>query len=146
MFFGESRKSMVRNTQQRKAINNALVKSGRPLSVNEILALAQNEINTLGIATVYRNLKALQEEGQISQVDLPGQAPRWEVTASHHHHFLCRTCDKLYEIHACPDNIRQLLPEGYNLEEAYILLLGQCNDCIKMAKTGTNQDFIHLRV
>jgi Fur family transcriptional regulator, ferric uptake regulator len=128
---------MIRNTQQRRAIYNALAKSGRPLSVNEILALAQNEIKSLGIATVYRSLKALQEEGQINQVDLPGQAPRWEVPATHHHHFLCRTCDKLFEIHACPENIRRLLPDGYNLEEVYILLHGQCSACA--GKTDTTK-------
>ena len=136
---------MIRNTQQRKAINNALAISGRPLSVNEILALAQNEIKSLGIATVYRNLKALQEEGQINQVDLPGQAPRWEVTTSHHHHFLCSSCDKLFEIYACPDNIKRLLPEGYNLEEAYILLRGQCNACSSKANTSLNPGSIRTK-
>jgi len=120
---------MVRTTGQRKAIFNALVNSGRPLSVSEVLALARNEAAGLGIATAYRSLKLLQEEGQITLIDLPGHPSRWEVPASHHHHFLCRTCDKLFEIHACPDNIRRLLPEGYTLEEHDILLHGQCKAC-----------------
>jgi Fur family ferric uptake transcriptional regulator len=127
---------MVRSTQQRKAIYNALVNSGRPLSVNEVFELAKNEATGLGIATVYRSLKALQEEGQIDQVDLPGQPPRWEVPASHHHHFLCLTCDKLFEIYACPDNIKRLVPKGYTLEEPYILLRGQCDTCVQKAHAG----------
>jgi len=36
-------------------------------------------VSGLGIATVYRNLKALQEEERIIQVDIPGQPPRWEM-------------------------------------------------------------------
>ncbi len=120
---------MVRTTQQRKAIYNALANGDRPLSVAEVFELAQNEVSGLGIATVYRNLKALQEEGKVRQVDLPGQPPRWEVPASHHHHFLCRTCDKLFEIHGCPENINHLLPVGYTLEEHDILLRGQCDVC-----------------
>jgi Fur family transcriptional regulator, ferric uptake regulator len=125
---------MVRTTQQRKAIFDTLASSGRPLSVNELFELAKNQATGLGIATVYRNLKALQKEKQIIQVDLPGQPPRWEMPAGHHHHFLCRTCDKLFEIYDCPDNIRRLLPEGYTLEESYILLRGQCFDCATIAK------------
>jgi len=121
---------MVRATQQRKAIYNALVDSGRPLSVNELFELAKNEVSGLGIATVYRNLKALQEEERIIQVDIPGQPPRWEmVPANHHHHFLCRMCDRLFEIEGCPEKIKQLLPKGYILEKHDILLHGQCNTC-----------------
>ena len=58
-------------------------------------------------------------------VELPGQSPRWELAPeNHHHHFLCNTCDKLYEINACPEDLQRLLPEGYILEEHDILLRG----------------------
>lgn len=129
---------MVKSTKQRNAIYDALANSGRPLSVDEVFKLAKNESIGLGIATVYRNLKTLQEQGRIIKVDLPGQAPRWEVIASHHHHFLCRNCDRLFEIYACPENIRQLLPEGYTLEEAYILLRGQCDICTNKTKARSS--------
>ncbi|HXY75163.1 MAG TPA: transcriptional repressor, partial [Dehalococcoidales bacterium] len=116
---------MERTTQQRIAILNSLQNSGRPLSVNEILASAKNSVGGLGIATVYRNLKALLSESKVKRVELPGQSPRWEmVPEDHHHHFLCRTCDKLFEIHACPEDITRLLPDGYVLEAHDILLHG----------------------
>ena len=121
---------MVRNTQQRNAIRHALKKAGRPLSAQEVLNQAQNKVAGLGIATVYRNLKSLQHDGSVVAVELPGQSPRWELAPEkHHHHFLCNTCDKLYEINACPADLQHLLPEGYTLEEHDILLRGLCNDC-----------------
>lgn len=123
---------MSRVTQQRDAIRKALVNAGRPLSVNEVFEFAQSEVAGLGIATVYRNLKALQLEGRIVQVDLPGQPPRWEVAPeSHHHHFLCRTCHKLFEIQGCLEDLKYLLPEGYTLEAHDILLRGQCDACTR---------------
>ena len=126
---------MKRATQQRDAIRNAIYNAGRPLSVNEILRSARNEITNLGIATVYRNLKVLQEEKQIVQVNLPGEPPRWETAhSSHHHHFLCRTCDRLFEINNCLGDLTKLLPSGYTLEEHDILLRGQCDACIKKAR------------
>ncbi|MGA2160366.1 MAG: transcriptional repressor [Dehalococcoidia bacterium] len=129
--------SMVRVTKQRKTIHNVLVKYGRPLSVKEILELARSEVAGLGIATVYRSLKALQEEGQAIPVNLPGQSPRWEITPEgHHHHFLCNTCDKLFEIHGCPQGMAKLLPKGYHLEEHDILLRGQCDTCTQRANSS----------
>jgi Fur family ferric uptake transcriptional regulator len=127
---------MVRNTQQRQAIYQTLMGSGRPLSVSEIFELAGNRVKGLGIATVYRSLKALEHEGRIRQVDLPGQSSRWELPGRHHHHFLCRTCDKLFEIHACPVDIKKLVPSGYRLEEHDILLHGQCDVCADANAVG----------
>ena len=85
----------------------------------------------LGVATVYRNLKALQEEKLIAQVDLPGQPSRWEVPEGHHHYFLCRVCDKLFEIRNCPEDLARLLPEGYTLEGHDIFLRGRCDNCVR---------------
>ena len=121
---------MDRDTKQRQAIYKTMVNTGRPLAVNELFLLAKNEINSLGIATVYRNVKALQMEKRIIQVDLPGQPPRWELApGNHHHHFLCRSCNKLFEVYDCPKDLKRLLPKGYTLEEHDILLRGQCNSC-----------------
>lgn len=130
---------MRRDTDQRNAIRKALLGAGRPLSVHELLELAQNEVASLGIATLYRNLKALVAEGWIAQVDLPGQPPRWEVAPKgHHHHFLCRTCDKLFEINSCPEGLLHLVPEGYTLDEHDILLRGQCDVCVGKASSRPN--------
>lgn len=121
---------MRRDTQQREAIRRSLLHAGRPLSIHEVFELAKSDVAGLGIATVYRNLKALQEEGWIVPVNLPGQPSRWEVSREyHHHHFLCRTCDRLFTIHDCLGGLKRLLPEGYTLEEHDILLRGQCDAC-----------------
>jgi Fur family ferric uptake transcriptional regulator len=123
-------KSMKRNTSQRDAIRHVIIQADRPLSTGEIFDLARDRIPRLGIATVYRTLKSLKEEGSIREVDLPGQSSRWELAnKDHHHHFLCRTCDKLFEIEGCPGDLGNLLPPGYAMEEHSILLEGKCRDC-----------------
>jgi Fur family transcriptional regulator, ferric uptake regulator len=134
-----------RDTRQKNAIRKALFSAGRPLSVKEILETAQNEVTGLGVATVYRNLKALQAEGSIVQVNLPGQTARWELPEGHHHHFLCRVCDKLFEIPDCPEDLVRLLPEGYTLEEHDILLRGQCDACAKKSNSRLIRDHLEDR-
>jgi Fur family transcriptional regulator, ferric uptake regulator len=123
---------MSRDTQQKDAIRNAFSGAGRPLSVKELFILARKQVDSIGIATVYRNIRELQKESLISQVDIPGQPPRWELSQEkHHHHFLCEGCDKLFEIQDCPEDIARLLPEGYVLETHDILLRGKCDNCAR---------------
>lgn len=121
---------MHRQTRQRDAIRAALASAGRPLGPQEVLAAARGLQPGLGIATVYRTLKALTEEGSLRVVELPGTAARYEVAGkSHHHHFHCRSCDGVFEVEACPAGIRGLLPGGFRLEEHEIILYGRCAGC-----------------
>lgn len=121
---------MQRETKQRKAIRDALEDAGHPLSPKELLSLARDQVSGLGIATVYRNISALQEEGWIVPVELPGEPPRYEVAGkAHHHHFHCRECDKVYEIEGCPGNLQSVTPVGFQLETHEVVLYGLCEIC-----------------
>lgn len=121
---------MQRETKQRKAIRRTLEDAGHPLSPKEVLESARTHVEGLGIATVYRNLKAFQAEGSIVPVELPGEPPRYEVAGKqHHHHFHCRSCDKVYEVDACPGNLREVTPDGFHLESHEFVLYGLCEAC-----------------
>jgi Fe2+ or Zn2+ uptake regulation protein len=76
--------SKQRSTKQRAAIEQAMAKAGRPLAPQEVLELAQATLPGLGIATVYRALKAMAEEGFLHEVHLPERTPcmRWQGTAT----------------------------------------------------------------
>ena len=50
---------MERSTRQRRAIREAFLEAGRPLSPQEVLELARKKVPSLGLATVYRTLKGL---------------------------------------------------------------------------------------
>ena len=121
---------MHRNTRQRDAIRDALAAAGRPLSPLEILGAARESQPGLGLATVYRTIKALVESGAVHAVELPGAAARYELAGKHHHHhFHCRRCDGVFEIEACPAGIPRLLPRGFRLERHEIVLYGLCAGC-----------------
>lgn len=119
-----------RETQQRRAILNALERSGRPMSPREVLEAARTDYPRLGIATVYRTLRAWVEEGGLTEVELPGEPPRYEQTGKqHHHHFLCRRCDRVYELEGCPKGLQSLTPAGFALERHEVVLYGLCASC-----------------
>jgi Fur family transcriptional regulator, ferric uptake regulator len=128
---------MQRNTRQRDAIRAALAEAGRPLSPQEILAAARDEQPGLGLATVYRTIRALVEVAAVREVALPGAASRYELAGKHHHHhFHCRSCDGVFEVEACPAGIKGLLPRGFRLERHEIVLYGVCKRCRARATGG----------
>lgn len=84
----------------------------------------------MSLATVYRNINALLDEGAITKVELPGQPALYEAAGlKHHHHFRCNTCGKTYDIDGCPGNFKPLLPKGFSLSDHEITLYGICAAC-----------------
>lgn len=123
---------MDRDTSQRRAISTALREAGQPMTPQEILKAAKKHAPRLGIATVYRTLKGLLEESGLVPVELPGQAPRYELgDKSHHHHFSCRGCRKIFEIEACSDALKKLTPRGFILQDHDVILYGYCPQCAR---------------
>jgi Fur family transcriptional regulator, ferric uptake regulator len=119
-----------RNTRQRGAIRRVFSSLHRPLSPAEVLDAAKAEVPALGIATVYRTIKAMVDEGEIASIDVPGEAPRYEIAhLGHHHHFHCRACNKVFEVEGCPTDIPKLAPPGFVADGHEVMLFGRCVTC-----------------
>ena len=122
---------MERNTAQRRAIHRVIEEAGRPVGPPEIFQLARELAPGLGIATVYRCINRLLDEGAIVAVDLPGEAPRYEMAGKdHHHHFRCNACNKVFDLLTCADQFTNLAPAGFHLESHEVFLFGKCGDCV----------------
>jgi Fur family ferric uptake transcriptional regulator len=122
---------MERRTKQRDAIRRVFVEVPRPLGPVEVLELARSRVSGLGIATVYRTVNSLVDDGWLVPVELPGEAPRYERAGSaHHHHFHCRACTKVFEIPDCPGNFQALTPQGFELSGHEFVLYGRCAACV----------------
>jgi len=97
----------------------------------EVLELARRTVPGMGAATVYRALAAMLEEGALTVVHLPGQAPRYERAGKgHHHHFYCRQCGRAFEIGGCAEGVQALAPPGFRVEGHDLVLTGLCPGCL----------------
>jgi Fur family transcriptional regulator, ferric uptake regulator len=122
---------MKHHTRQRQAIVQCLEKAEGPMSPREILVHARENVDSMGIATVYRNLRLLQEEGKVRELILPGEGARYEKKEhAHHHHFFCRGCDRVFCVEGCPREFSSMVPRGFVLEDHEIVLYGRCQDCL----------------
>jgi Fur family ferric uptake transcriptional regulator len=139
-------KSGRRNTQQRREIREVFNRNDRPLAADEVLQLARKSIKGLGMATVYRTIKGLIDEGWLVPVEVPRQAPRYEIRGKvHHHHFHCLRCQGLFELEECVEQLGKLIPATFRVVDHVVLIYGYCVGCdgaskdaapVKSAKVG----------
>ncbi|RYG70368.1 transcriptional repressor [bacterium] len=129
----ESAQLGQRQTRQRDAILRVIADASGPLSVPEIHERAKVAHAGIGIATIYRTLKLLQENAQIQAVILPSGESRFEpVGHGHHEHFQCRKCNQVFDIHVCPLNLPRntTLEGGFVVEDHELTLYGTCPLCV----------------
>ena len=89
-----------RATWQRAAVHDILERTDSFRSAQQIHSALKSEGTRVGLATVYRNLTAMAEAGEIDQVrNAEGEALyRSCERPGHHHHIVCRRCGYTVEI------------------------------------------------
>lgn len=126
---------VARSTRQKRAIEAVLEKYKNPLTAPDIQRLAVEDVPRLGLATVYRSLKALASDGRVVCVEIPGQMPRYErANKGHHHHFVCRVCSVVFELEKCLAGIKTMAPRKFRVEDHEIILYGSCQTCLQKKK------------
>src|SRR5918992_5437793 len=87
-----------RRTEQREAILDALRGSDRAVTAQEL----HGELEGVGLATVYRNLQRLADEGVADTLRREnGELAFLLCGGGHHHHLTCRVCGKVEEVRDC---------------------------------------------
>ncbi|MDJ0838146.1 MAG: transcriptional repressor [Acidobacteriota bacterium] len=121
---------MIRRTEQRYAIRRVLEHTVRPLTPQEVLEKAKATVPGLGIATVYRNLKVLHQDGILSTVEVPGAPARYEMAnRGHRHHFQCESCNRVFDMPKSSFTPSALVPENFKVRDHQVLFYGFCPEC-----------------
>ena len=125
-------------TRQKKSLIFVLKKAGRPLTREEILYEGRKELPRLGSATVNRFIKQMRENHQLIGVSFPGQPNRYELPSDKEHpHFICRVCEKVYDLDIPMRLPKVTVPEGFNVSGGEVVYSGTCPKCEgKVIKAG----------
>jgi Fur family ferric uptake transcriptional regulator len=119
-----------RATRQKRAIRHAFESEGRPLSTTEAFEAAQRDIDGIGIATVYRSIRTLLDDGWLTPIEVPGKGVLYELAGkAHHHHFSCATCHRVFELDGCDANVTVALPRGFTATGHDVTIFGRCARC-----------------
>lgn len=120
-----------RLTNPRQAVAEAVSRRQTPFTAEELY----DSVPTIGRATVYRNLRLLQEMGFVCRVLMEDGSPRYQPSDNrHHHHLICVDCGLVREFDC--DVVDLLVPEvsrqglemvGHRLE-IYGRCMGGCSE------------------
>jgi Fur family ferric uptake transcriptional regulator len=120
---------MGRRTEQRDAIVEALRASDRAVTAQEL----HGQLAGVGLATVYRNLQRLADEGDADTLRREnGEIAFLLCGAGHHHHLTCRVCGRVEQVRDCrlDDWARDVATgHGFSQVEHHAELVGVCAAC-----------------
>lgn len=123
-----------RSTRQRAAITDALRAAAGFKSAQELHRDLIRTGDGVGLATVYRNLQALVDAGEIDAVHTASGETMFRLCDAddHHHHLVCRSCRRSVEVHA--DEVetwaaRVARRHGFKQPSHTVEIFGLCGDC-----------------
>jgi len=122
-----------RITHQREMIVEAVAHSGGHVNAEQVFTSLLKKSRKVNLATVYRTLELLVEEGLASRIDL-GDGQVIYATSQHgpHIHLVCRQCGRVIDADQklLMDLSRQLNAEyKFAADLQHISMLGLCSEC-----------------
>lgn len=123
---------MQKLTAQRRAILDLINESNRHWDAEQLShALAEAGIS-IGIATVYRGLSALEEAGLLKSVQVQNKKHYERADKEHHDHLVCTACGNIDEF--SNQDIEKLQEHvvserGFTMTGHQLIIFGLCKRC-----------------
>lgn len=132
------REAGLRVTPQRRAVWSAFGdgEDGH-LAADEVFARARRGLPELSRATIYNTLAAFVEAGMLQAVESRGAVLYDPNPDPDHHHFRCRSCERLYDVPV--EGVEELRISGreeFVVDRKTVLLRGLCPLCSPAGGSG----------
>ncbi len=124
-----------RGTRQRSAVWTALADIMEFQSAQQLHARLREQGEAVGLATVYRTLQHLAEDGEVDVLrTADGEAVYRRCSIGHHHHLICRRCRRTVEVDSVAvERWAKTIAEdnGFADVEHVVEVFGTCADCAR---------------
>lgn len=122
-----------RETRQRSAVRSALEDVAEFRSAQQLHALLRERGEHVGLATVYRTLQGLADDGEVDVLrTADGESVYRRCSTGHHHHLTCRQCRRTVEVDSVGVErwARKVAEEhGFAEVEHVVEVFGTCAAC-----------------
>ena len=88
-------------TKQKRLILDLVESSHEHPTAEEIFFRARQQMSSIALGTVYRNLNSLVENGMVRRITIPGEPDRFDNTRSYHDHMICSCCGAIKDVYIC---------------------------------------------
>jgi Fur family peroxide stress response transcriptional regulator len=121
-----------RKSKQKDSILRVVKGTNSHPTAEWIFEQVRREIPNISLGTVYRDLKLLKQEGEISELDLAGTPSRFDGIVPNHYHFRCEQCGHIFDMDE-PVNEeidkRIIQKTGFPVSHHVLEFRGLCKDC-----------------
>jgi len=125
---------MERATIQRKVILDTIHQLGH-VKTSELIDVIKKAFPSISVATIYRNLNTLDDEGIIRKISSNLNEDIYEDTSKEFHdHFICEECGIIVDIENKKDFSSYYDKDGNLIEQQSITYYGVCKDCLNKKK------------
>lgn len=123
----------TRHSRQRDAVLQELCSRHDHPTAEELFVSLKKQFPSISLATVYRNLRVLTEQGKIITLKIDN-SDHFDGNTKQHYHLYCTNCGRLYdlkmpmipEISRAADSCSDCRIESYSL-----IFEGLCSSCLK---------------
>lgn len=84
----------LKATPQRLCVLKILKKHEHP-NIEQLYTEIKKEYPSISLATVYKNLNTLQEQGLVVEINAPNQKTCYDIYEQKHIHILCTNCGNI---------------------------------------------------
>jgi Fur family ferric uptake transcriptional regulator len=130
------REKRLNASKARETVVDSFLASSEHVDLPTLLERARRQNPRLGLATVYRAMKLMEEAGLAEARHFGAGAAVYEVAVGreHHDHLICQGCGQIQEFHS--DEIERLQEEvarshGFAILQHRHELYGYCASCRK---------------
>jgi len=127
---------MQKLTAQRQAILDLINASNKHWDADEVARALVDTGASIGIATVYRGLAALEAQGLIDSIQLADKKRYERADKAHHDHMICTECGHIEEFsHDTIEALQQAAAtkKGFTLTGHQLVMFGCCSKCTQEA-------------
>jgi Fe2+ or Zn2+ uptake regulation protein len=118
-----------RHSKSRDAIYETLAGTKSHPDAEWVYEHARETNPSLGIATVYRNLKRLSQSGKIVAIETSNGSVHYDACVTPHAHFICEKCGRILDIDFPDVPFKEAEKAGYEVYRGKVVLFGVCPDC-----------------
>ena len=127
-------------TPQRLEILRFLENNKSHPTANDIYINLKKRNPSLSKTTVYNSLEVLIKNNIITELLISRSESRFEFEMGMHHHFLCKSCNKILDIDLeCPYT-NGFPNTKHKIEEVHGYLKGICEDCLSKSAKENNDN------
>lgn len=127
----------MKYSKQRETIRQAVEGTKQHPTAETVYEWVRRQNPGIGLATVYRNLNSLAEQGALRKIRVASGADRFDGQLHRHSHLVCRKCREMIDL--APETMGGIAEEirratGFEPAEEEIVIYGICKQCLEKEK------------